>query len=129
MAEMGHKECDTGSQPQEKLLTLVTRLNVLSTVALSTTIIKKLLGICAVLICPEECWIHYVFYITGDIDAFINIFCILCSFSGNRKYYEMGWICLHKLVLKKCVGKVIERRISVIPKKNETNTEIVYNDQ
>ena len=103
---------DLGTRPQDKILILLTRMNILSSVALLTTIFKRIFDISSYLYCPDECWLTFINYSLLAIDSFTNIFCILCSFTTGKKYYEKYCHCLHNIVLTKCIGMVIEQQIN-----------------
>ena len=94
-------------QSQEELLSLMTRINVLSSIALLTTVLKRVFDIASFVYCPDECWLTYINYNLMPIDSFMNIFCILCSFTTGKKYYDHWCKCIHNIILTKCIGSDI----------------------
>eukprot|EP01084_Bolivina_argentea_P277511 473793_1 len=80
------------------ILMLLTRLNILSSVALLTTIIKRIFDIISMSYCPDECNLTSINYSLLDVDSFFNIFCILCSFNYGTKYYNKYCMRLHRFV-------------------------------
>ena len=99
---------DIGAQ-YDDLLTLLARINILSSIALLTTIFKRIFDISSYWYCPDECWLTFINYSLLPIDSFTNIFCILCSFTTGKKYYVKWCHCLHHLVLTKCIDAVIHK--------------------
>ena len=82
----------------DTVLVVLARMNILNSIALLTTILNRILEISSYWYCPDECWLTYINYNTITIDTFMNIFCILCSFSSAKKYYYRwcGW-CIYLL--------------------------------
>ena len=100
-------EQHVGRRREDKVVILLTRMNILSSVALLTIIFKRIFDISAFMYCPDECWLTYISYSLLPIDSFTNMFCILCSFPAGTKHYHRWCKCIHNFVMAKCIGVIV----------------------
>eukprot|EP01083_Nonionella_stella_P188056 692394_1 len=115
-------DADRYNKEDDKFLKLLTKLNILSTLTLVTSIILRAVDIAAIIYCPDDdCTSSYVQYSLWTMDVFVNMFCILCSFTSGDVYYYRFCSKLHDYILLKCVGKMIDTQVLI--KRNEAIQE------
>ena len=95
----------------DKLLQLLSKLTILSGIALGTTAFTRLSIVISYSICHQECTLIFVSYATWSIDTFMNIFCILCSFQKLDKYYQKYCNKLNKHVLNHIISNTVDKQL------------------